>query len=370
MEGLVHILLGHGDIVFKPARNRGVHLMDHTQRRIAVLYRIHNNPHGKQVVNLVQRLLLVHHFLVNAEKMFRPAVNLGFNPRGLNMAFHIFHDVLHKSLALPLFQGNFFHQVIVDLRFQILQRQVIQFHLDLGNTKPLGDGRIDVHGFPGFFLLFRRRPVFGGPHIVKPVCQLYQYNPDILGHGQKHFSEILCLYLHLVRRIVQLAQLGHAVHNQFHFFAELFLQFFRRHDGIFHHIVEQAGHNGLFVQFQVRQNNRHTEGMNDIGLSGFSFLVLMSLESYPVSLFDHGEIIRGMIFHHTGNQFLVQFLRAGKVLHGFYAGVRFFDFLNLFLVLLFRNRHTLFTVSTFPPCHCGVPAFFPQLLLFTVLLQT
>ena len=38
--------------------------------------------------------------------MFRPAVNLGFNPRGLNMAFHIFHDVLHKSLTLPFFLTN------------------------------------------------------------------------------------------------------------------------------------------------------------------------------------------------------------------------------------------------------------------------
>ena len=41
VKRLVHIRLRHGDVIFKTPRDRGVHLMDHAQSRIAVF---HPNP--------------------------------------------------------------------------------------------------------------------------------------------------------------------------------------------------------------------------------------------------------------------------------------------------------------------------------------
>ena len=37
MKGLIHIRLGHGDVILKPPRYGLIHLMNHPQRRIAVL---------------------------------------------------------------------------------------------------------------------------------------------------------------------------------------------------------------------------------------------------------------------------------------------------------------------------------------------
>ena len=53
--------------------------MDDAQRRITILDAVHNNPHGKQIVNLVESLILVHHLFVDAEEMLHSSIYLGYN---------------------------------------------------------------------------------------------------------------------------------------------------------------------------------------------------------------------------------------------------------------------------------------------------
>ena len=53
MQGLIHILLRHGNIIFKTAWDRLIHLMDHTQGRITVLYAVNHDPDRKQIINLL-----------------------------------------------------------------------------------------------------------------------------------------------------------------------------------------------------------------------------------------------------------------------------------------------------------------------------
>ena len=173
--------------------------MDDTKRCITVLHRIHNNPHGKQVVNLIQGLLLIHHFFVNAEEVLCTPINLGTYPGRIDMLTDFLYNIVHYSLTRLFFQRNLFHQVIVDLRLQILQRQIIQLDFDLGNTKPVRDRRIDIHRLTGLLFLFLRRPVLCCAHIVETVCQLDKDDPDILCHRKEHFPQIFCLYLDLIR---------------------------------------------------------------------------------------------------------------------------------------------------------------------------
>ena len=63
-----------------------------------------------------------------------------------------------------------------------------EFCLDLGNTQPLRDGRVDVHRLAGFLLLFRRRHELQRTHIVEPVRQFDNDHADILCHGKEHLS--------------------------------------------------------------------------------------------------------------------------------------------------------------------------------------
>ena len=102
MQRLVHIRFRHGDIVFESPRNRCVHLMDHTQRRITVFDRIYDNAYGKQIIHLIQRLILIDHLFVNAEEMLHSSIYFCLNMGILHMVRDLCHDLLHKLFPLCL----------------------------------------------------------------------------------------------------------------------------------------------------------------------------------------------------------------------------------------------------------------------------
>ena len=205
MQGLIHVRLRHGDIVLKPSGNGLIHLMDYAQSRITISYRIHNDPNGKQVIDLIQRLSLIYHLLIDTEKMLCPPVNAGFNSCIINMLAHFLHQLLNILLPYTLTNRHLFHQIIVGFRMKIFQRQVIQFNFNLGNTKTLGKRTVYFLRFPGDTLLALRGLIFQRPHIVQPVRQLDHDNPDILGHSQEHFSQVLRLHFQTVRRLILLS---------------------------------------------------------------------------------------------------------------------------------------------------------------------
>ena len=97
VQRLIHIGFRHGNVVLKPSRNRCIHFMNHTQCRITVPDGFHLNPYRKYIVYLVQRLMLVHHFLVNAEKVLYSAVNLCLDSRIINMMLHILYNFIDKG---------------------------------------------------------------------------------------------------------------------------------------------------------------------------------------------------------------------------------------------------------------------------------
>ena len=188
MQGLIHIGLGHRDIVFEASRYRRIHLMDDAQRCIAVLYRVHDDPYREQVIDLVHRLILIDHLLVNAEKMLDTPVHIRFDAGVLHVGGHFIHDLLDEFFPLRLPCVNLIYKVKEYFRLRILKSQVIQFRLNLGYAEPLGNRRIDIHGLFGFLLLLGRRHKLQRAHVVKAVGKLDNDDPDILCHCQEHLS--------------------------------------------------------------------------------------------------------------------------------------------------------------------------------------
>ena len=93
--------------------------MDHAQRPVAVLDRIHYDAYCKQIINLVDRLILILHFFINAEKMLDAAVNLSFNTRIFDMFAYFIDNILDISFPFALTDGNLIHQIVINFRFQI-----------------------------------------------------------------------------------------------------------------------------------------------------------------------------------------------------------------------------------------------------------
>ena len=198
MQRLIHIWLRHGNIVLEPARNRFIHLMDDAKCRIAVFDSIYQDTYCKQIINLIDRLVLVDHLFIDTEEMFDSSVNLRFNGCFIHMLLDLFDDIVYKLLSFTFTKSNFIHQIIVYIWFQIFQRKVIQLYFDFGDTKSHSDRCINIHRFTGFFLLFLRSHILQGAHIMQAVCKLDQNNTDILCHGKKHLSKVFCLKFYFI----------------------------------------------------------------------------------------------------------------------------------------------------------------------------
>ena len=121
---------------------------------------------------------------------------------------------------------------------------------------------------------------------METVCQLDQDDPDILCHCKEHFPEILRLYLQLVSRIRQLRQLCDTVHQKSHLSTELFFYLLSRHDRVLNDIMQKSRSDRLFVELQIRQNDRHAQRMNNIWLTRLPLLILMCLIRRLIGFLD------------------------------------------------------------------------------------
>ena len=93
--------------------------MDDTQGCITVLHRLYNDTHSKEVIDLVNGLVLILHLLVNTEEMLYPTIHMSLNARIPDMFADLVHDSLNVFFPDTLSGSYFFCQVIINFRFQI-----------------------------------------------------------------------------------------------------------------------------------------------------------------------------------------------------------------------------------------------------------
>ena len=122
---------------------------------------------------------------------------------------------------------------------------------------------------------------------MQAVGKLDQNDADVLCHGKEHLPQVFCLNLQLIRIVGEPAQLRDPVHQKRHLTAELQPEPLIRYDGILYHVVEKSRDNRLLVKLQLRQDDRHTKGMNNISLAGFANLPLMGIIRNPEGFFNH-----------------------------------------------------------------------------------
>ena len=108
-------------------------------------------------------------------------------------------------------------------------------------------------------------------------------------------------------------QLGHTIHQKKNLLSEFLLHLVIRHDRILQHVMQQACRDGLLVQLQFRQNDCHTERMNNIRLSRLAHLTLVGVVRHLIRLLDQRNIPGWMVFADACDQILIQILRTGKL---------------------------------------------------------
>ena len=108
--------------------------------------------------------------------------------RVLHMCRYFRDDLLDKFFPLRLALVQIVNKLLIHFRLGIFQREIVQLDLDLGNTEPLGDRRINVHRLFCFFFLLFRTHKFKRPHIVQTVRQFDDDHTDVFCHRKEHLA--------------------------------------------------------------------------------------------------------------------------------------------------------------------------------------
>ena len=193
---------------------------------------------------------------------------------------------LAVGAALERAVGNFF----IFFRVDVAKGQVFQFPFDLPDAQPVGQRGENIQGFLGDALALIFRHVPERAHVVQPVGQLNQHDADILAHGEKGLAQGL-LGEQFSARVIddfeglvgvqpvfgdlrimlvaagyarQMGQLGDAIDQAGNFLAKLTPDILQGDLGVFDRIVEQAGGDDGWGNFQLGQNGGHGDAVGDV----------------------------------------------------------------------------------------------------------
>ena len=299
VDGLVHVLLGHGDVVLEAAGDGLPHGVDDAQAFVALTHRVHDDADGVEIEDLGQFFFLPVHLPQDAVIVLGAAGDLAFDAGLLHRLAYAVDMLVDEAGAFRFFLSQVGLELGHPFRLQHLDGQILQLALNAENAQTVGQGRVDGQGLFGDLLLPQHGVVGGdGAHIVQAVGQLDQDDADVAGHGHQHAAQVLSLGLVAVAEL-QLAQLGHALHQHQRVGAEAFADDLLGHGGILHHVVEQTGGDSLVVYLQRGQDLRHGQGMDDIRLAAVPHLILMGgqsqLVSAPQQLLVGGGVVRARL---------------------------------------------------------------------------
>ena len=278
VQGLVTVGFGQADVVLEAPRNRPEGVMYHGQGAITAFDIGREDPQGRHVVDLVERLLLALHLAPDAIKMFGSAAHLAIGQARRHQAVaQQLHRDAEALLPVAALGGNLLLDLAEGLRFKNFEGQVFQFPLQAADAEAVGQGAVDLAGFAGNALLFFRLEGADRAHVVQPVGQLHQHHPDVAGHGQKHAAQVFRLGFGAVGEM-DAAELGHPLHQGPHLSAKVLLNLGGGDVGVLDHVVEKPGGNHAGAGADIAQQVGHRHRVNDVGLATGAHLAVVELE--------------------------------------------------------------------------------------------
>ena len=276
VKRLIAIGLGHGNIVLEPARQRLVQAVNGAKDSVAVIFGVGDNPEGIHIHDFMEGLLLELHLVIDAVQVFFPAQNPARQASLLQLFLQLPADILDN---FPMTAPEFVHglgNVLGAHGVQGGKAQVLKLGADGVHAQAVRDGGIDVECFGGDALALFVGHRAERAHVVQPVRQLHQNDPDVPRHGQGHFLEVFGLGFRPGAKL-DLGQFADTIHQFRDVLAKLFRQSVLGNTGVFNHIMEHGRHQTLMIQPQVGENMGNSKGMGNVAVAALAHLPLMGL---------------------------------------------------------------------------------------------
>ena len=159
------------------------------------------------------------------------------------------------------------HDVLVILRFEVSQGDVLQFALDRVQTQLVGDLGVEVHRFPALLAPLFAREHLQRTHHLEPVGQLDEDHARVLGIADDQVAEIVgLLFGHLE---FQLRDVGQSQGDAHDLVAEAFADVGAQGEellgrellvGQSHDVVQDGRCGGVAAEAHLRDHDRSHRG--------------------------------------------------------------------------------------------------------------
>ena len=266
MQGLVAVRLRERDVVLEPPRHRLVQAVRHPQDAIAVVGLPDDDPESVDVEHVPERQALGAHLPVQAVEILLPALDPALDAFLAQAPFHRRLDPAHDPLAVPARLPDLRAEDPVAARVEGAEAEVLQLDPDVAQPEAVGDGRVDVERFARDAPPLVEREGVEGAHVVQPVRELDEDDPDVAGHRHQHLAEVLGLRLRpaLEREVGELA---HSIDQLGDLVAELDRDLGLGGRGVLDDVVEERCHDRAMVEAHLGEDLRDLHRVVDVGLA-------------------------------------------------------------------------------------------------------
>ncbi|MNQ60539.1 hypothetical protein D3C85_748220 [compost metagenome] len=260
VQRAVAVLLGVGDVVVELLGDvppEGVH---DTEGGVAIAHLRHQHAHGAHVVDLAELQALALHLPPDRIDVLGAAADVGLDAGGGQFLAQLLHHVGDVLLAVQAALVEQFGDLLVLVRLQVTEGQVLQLPLDMADAEAVCQWRVDVEDLAGDAVALLLVGVLHFTDGAGTLGQLDQRHAHVVDHGHQHLAQVLHLRLgaehHGLPGVEAGADGGHAQHafDQLgHDRAEALLYVLQLDLALAHATVDHRGHQGLLVQLEVRQ---------------------------------------------------------------------------------------------------------------------
>ena len=251
VQALVTVGLGNGNPVAQAVRVGRIEIRHHTVgppgiALLLLLLGIQDNTNGEDVVDVLERHLLLLHLVPDARNGLRPALDgkleafLGQRlPDGRSKRVD---EARPDRFGLAQFLLN----LSVFLGLPVAQAQILELTFDRVQAQSVRKRRVHEVGFSRNLELLLPLHAIECPHVVQPVGNLDQDNADVITQREQHLPKIL--RLSTLCRVEYPRNLGQPIDDGPLPLAEHPLNVVQRHPGVLHRVVQQCTHDARGVE--------------------------------------------------------------------------------------------------------------------------
>ena len=312
VQRLVEVGLGRSDVVLEAPRQRVPERVDRAESRVAVGHALRDHAEGDEVVDVRELPALANHLLVDGPEVLGAARDLV--SRETDAPELVIED-LDGSLGVVLALGarvlNHAGYALVLLGLEPEEGEVLELPLDARHAESVSEGRIHVHGLAGLedaAIWWERRE---RPHVVEAVGELDDDHANVLRHCEEHLAEVEGLLL-VHRGDLDGGELGDAVDELGHRGPEELGHLVERGGRVLDRVMEKRGADGVLVHVKVvGEDERHLDGVVDVGFAGAATLVAVELGGEAIGL----RYLGALLLAEVGRTGLLEQAVVGSVRH-------------------------------------------------------